>query len=77
MLVNFLSITKMVTNTRFDCKHQLFKMQTRIVFKECYSGVWLSFYYIRPFEIGLLWAMITYFKSYFMALNFWLQENMK
>ena len=44
-----------------------------------YSGVRLSFYtyYVSPIEMGLVWAMIMYVKSYFMALDFWLQTNMK
>ena len=46
---------------------------------EKYSGVWLSFYtyYISHIEIGLFWAVITYFKSCSMAFNFWLKRNMK
>ena len=44
-----------------------------------YSGVRLSFYayYISAIDVGLLWAVITYVKSCSMALNFWLQRNMK
>ena len=34
-------------------------------------------YYIRPIEIGLLWAKIKYTKSYLKALGFSLQAEIK
>ena len=34
-------------------------------------------YYIRPIEIGVLWAKVTYVKGHSKALGFGLQTDMK